>query len=252
MLAFTAGLAKSQEWKSPQERLALVEKTFGDPPNAIRMAKDARIWMDRAKRRVIVDGYVCLREGQLEMFACLVGSKEHESIVALFTKAQYVHAGLLAVGAKKGETTSFNPYRPASGSTIKIRALWYDERGQKKTAIAQSWIRFIGTDREMTYDWVFAGSGFHKDEETHQESYLAEGGDVICVANFPSATMDLAVRSDDSQNGLTFTAFTERIPKVGTPVRLVLEVSDDPPARDSHTPATKSKLPDFEKPAKLD
>ncbi|MFM8174746.1 MAG: YdjY domain-containing protein, partial [Pirellulaceae bacterium] len=86
------------------------------------------------------------------------------------------------------------------------------------------------TGKTMTYDWVFAGSGFYKDPETGTESYLAEGGDLICVANFPSATMDLAVRSADSNSGLVFMANTEAIPEQGTPVRLVLEVVDRTPA----------------------
>jgi hypothetical protein len=214
-------------------RLALVEKTFGDPPKATRIAKDGRVWVDKANRRLIVDGYVCLRQGQLEMFACPTGTKEHESVVALFTKAQYVHAGLLAAGAKVGKPTQFEPYQPATGSTIKIKALWFDEKGGKRSESAQAWVRFIGSDRQLRYDWVFAGSGIYKDEETGQETYLAEGGDLICVANFPSATLDLAVRSDDTNSGLSFAANTDRIPKEGTPVRLVLEISDQPPARDS-------------------
>ena len=233
-----------------EELKAKVEKAFPDPPDMKRLVQDGRVWIDKAKRRVVVDGYVVLRRGSLEMFACPVGTKEHESVVALLSKAQYVHAGLLAVGALPGKPTKFDPYQPASGATIKISVLWRDEKGEKQTAKAQDWIKHAGADRAMTYDWVFAGSGIYKDEESREEYYLAEGGDLICVANFPSATLDLAVRSNDTNAGLEFLAYTEKIPPEGTPVRLVLEVSDEPPARGSD-PIKPGVLPDVVKPIEV-
>ena len=50
------------------------------------MTKDYDMWIDPKRKAVIVDGQVCLREGQLEMFACPKGSKEHESIVSVNAK----------------------------------------------------------------------------------------------------------------------------------------------------------------------
>ena len=46
----------------------------------------------------MIDGQICLNKGMLEMFAVPKGTKEHESIVSVNTKAQVVHAALLAVG----------------------------------------------------------------------------------------------------------------------------------------------------------
>src|ERR671913_812919 len=54
-----------------------------DPVGAKKLPKPDEVWVDAKKRQVLVDGYVTLREGYLEMFACLVGTKEHESIVAV-------------------------------------------------------------------------------------------------------------------------------------------------------------------------
>jgi hypothetical protein len=79
-----------------------------------------------------------------------------------------------------------------------------------------------GQSHEMKADWVFAGSGFYKDEDTKKEYYLAEDGDLICVANFPSATIDVAVPSSSQGDGLLFEAYTERIPPKGTPVTVEL------------------------------
>lgn len=93
--------------------------------------------------------------------------------------------------------------------------------------------------RPMNADWVFAGSLFVKDETDGRRVYLAESGDVICVANFPSAMIDVAMRSSaEGQENLMFEAWTERIPPVGTPVRIeITRVPKQPvPAGNSKTP----------------
>ena len=70
----------------------------------------------------------------------------------------------------------------------------------------------------MKANWVFAGSGF-----TKENYYLAEDGDVICVANFPTATLDLAAKSSSQGNSnLLYEAYTERIPPRGTAVTIEL------------------------------
>lgn len=208
------------------------EEVLGSPKDLVRLTKDGRVWIDKKHKRIVVDGIVVLKNGQLEMFACPLGTKEHESIVSVLAKAYHIHAGLLAVGAKQGKPTQFDPYQPASGSTIRVTMLWIDSEGKKQTARAQSWVRHAAAAREMNYDWVFAGSGFVKDEESKRDLYLAEHGDLICVANFSTATLDLAVRSDDANSGLVFIANTEKIPDLDTPVRMILQAVDSPPARD--------------------
>lgn len=77
--------------------------------------------------------------------------------------------------------------------------------------------------RPMKADWVFAGSGVHTDEKTGESYYLAESGDLICVANFSSATLDVREQSSASnEGGLSFEAWEERIPSIGTKVRVEL------------------------------
>lgn len=76
--------------------------------------------------------------------------------------------------------------------------------------------------RQMDAQWVFAGSGFNTDSATGEKYYLAEGGDLICVANFATATIDLSVESSATNDGLMFEAYTERIPPVGTKVTIEL------------------------------
>jgi hypothetical protein len=77
--------------------------------------------------------------------------------------------------------------------------------------------------RQLDADWVFVGSGYYVDERTGKKTYLAEGGDLICVSNFPDSMLDLAVKSTDKNDeGLLFEAWTERIPPRGTEVLMEL------------------------------
>lgn len=194
------------------------------PKNAKPMPKPSRVWIDAEKKLVYVDGYVSLSEGLLEMFACPSGTKEHESVVAVYSSAQVVHAALLAVGAKPGTPVRWDPkFSPPTGTEIDIEVRWLDSAGKWQSMSAQKWVRNLKTNKEMTYPWVFAGSGFWKDEESGKEYYLAEAGDLICVSNFSSATLDIPVESSQANEGLMFEAFAGRIPPIGTPVRLLLQ-----------------------------
>ena len=194
------------------------------PKGAKPMPKPHRVWIDVKQKAVVVDGYVSLNEGLLEMFACPLGTKEHESIVAVYSSAQVVHAALLAVGAKTGHPVKWDPkFQPPTGTEIYVEVRWRDASGKWQSMRAQQWIKDLNTNKPMAHPWVFAGSGFWRDDETREEYYLAEGGDFICVSNFSSATLDIPVESSQANEGLLFEANTKNIPPIGTPVRLVLK-----------------------------
>ncbi len=227
------GLAED-EWKSSTELQKLVVDRFEDPKDCKPLHRENRIWINRDEQVVILDGYVAQRQVPLELFACPVGTKEHESIVAVFARAQLVHAGLLAIDARPGSTATFDPFKPAHGTTVRVYVLWLDNEGKTKGTLAQNWIRTSGTKRPMVWDWVFAGSKIYKDDEG-KEHYLGDSGELISVSNFTTSTMDVAVKSDQSNSNLMFEAFTDHIPPKNTPVRLVLTLTDEVPFGNSET-----------------
>ena len=112
--------------------------------------------------------------------------------------------------------------------------LWYGPMSEaqrdgllkiNKAASFQKAIKSIFTQtqvRQMDANWVFAGSGFTTDANTGEKFYLAEAGDLICVANFTTATLDLAIESSATNDTLMFEAYTEHIPPVGTKVTMEL------------------------------
>lgn len=100
--------------------------------------------------------------------------------------------------------------------------------------------------RQLDAPWVFAGSGFFVDEANGTKSYLAEGGDLICVANFASAMLDLAVESTATgESNLMWEAWSDRIPPVGTEVllELVPELDEKPATKPTEKPAEKTDKP---------
>lgn len=199
--------------------LPLVE----DAGSLKRLDPDSPVWLDLANRRVVFLGRICQTDVPLEMFACLANTKEHEAIVAAPTKAYVVHAALLAVGARPGRPVQFVPeYVPASGTEVEITVCWKNDKGEVQTARAQDWVQNTKTGKALEAEWVFGGSGFWLDESTGQRHYQAECGDFICVSNFTTAMLDLAVESSQSNAELSFRAFSERIPPLGTVVTIVL------------------------------
>lgn len=235
-LSFAAASCESQETTSPQAapsgaRTEAAQKKsppaapkLPEPKGAQRLDPVYPIWLDMKEGAVLVDGQIALREGMLEMFACTRNTKEHESIVSANTKAKIVHAGLLRLGAESGHPVQFRPkYVPPSGTEIEVLVRWIDEKGKQREARAQDWIKDVKTGKPMTYPFVFAGSGFWTNPDTGAQHYQAEGGDFVCVSNFSTAMLDIPVQSSQSNDELEFQAFTEKIPPLGAPVRLVFK-----------------------------
>ncbi len=218
----------NDEWKSLAELQKLVVDRFEEPKDCKLLHRENRIWINRDEQVVVLDGYVAQREVPLELFACPAGTKEHEAIVAVFARAQLVHTGLLAINARPGSTATFEPFKPAHGTTVRVYVLWMNADGKTNGTLAQNWIRRSGTKKSMHWDWVFAGSKIYKDEDG-KEHYLGDSGELISVSNFTTSTMDVSVRSEQSNANLIFEAFTDRIPPKYTPVRLVLTLTDEVP-----------------------
>lgn len=76
--------------------------------------------------------------------------------------------------------------------------------------------------RPMKASFVFVGSSFYTDETTGEQSYLAEGGHLICTSNFSDALLDIREESSASDGSQAYEGWTERIPPENTPVLLIL------------------------------
>lgn len=182
-------------------------------------------------KRIHLVTEVCLREGQLEVFLCKTNTKEHEAIVRTAVNAQFIHAALVAIGAKPGAPVQFlNPktdqpeYKPASGAKINV-TVHYRKGGQLFTHAAQEWITDQKTKKPMVHQWVFAGSRFLKnpDNPSEPEYYTANSGEVISISNFVDSMLDLPVEVSRDNVDLNFAARTDKIPPLLSKVWVILE-----------------------------
>lgn len=180
------------------------------------------LWFDPKERRIVLRARVVLREGMLEHLLCRKGTKEHEAILATEAPARSIHAALLLTGADVGHPVEFAPkFRPPTGSPIAIEVVW-DQNGRRRTDDARQWVWDEKTKSHLEIDWVFAGSVLYEDRITKKPMYAADDGDLITVANFASAILDLPINSSANDADRMFTANTARIPPLGTEVFLIL------------------------------
>lgn len=195
------------------------------PTKKATVAKNIYLEVQGDTRRVVIDAYVCLRMGQLEQLLTKKRTKEHEAILAADINAADLHKALILARAEPGSPVEFRPkWKAPTGTTIKV-FLEYESNGKTVRVPAQEWIRNGKTKKELEYDWVFAGSVLIPDpmDKTKPPFYGANDGDVICLANFDTALLDIPVSSPRDNAELYFEAITEKIPPQETKVRVILE-----------------------------
>ena len=63
---------------------------------------------------------------------------------------------------------------------------------------------------------------FWRDPADGRDHYQADGGDLVCVSNFPEAMLDIPIESGQGNGELMYEAFEGRVPPAGTSVEMVL------------------------------
>lgn len=196
-----------------------------DAAKRVNLAKNIDLEVEGQVRRVLVSAKVCLRQGQLEQLLTRSRTKEHEAVLVAGIDARELHKALLLAGASAGSPVQFQPkFQPPTGSTIKV-TLEYQDKDKKVRRPAQDFIRSIKSKKTLDSDWVFAGSRLFKDpmDPKAPPYYLANDGDIICIANFDTALLDVPFVSTKDNDSLSFEANTDVIPPLDTPVTVILE-----------------------------
>lgn len=179
----------------------------------IHMFPNRELWIDPEAKQVLVGGEICMNAGPLEMFICPGNSKAHESIMGANALSSEVHAALLAVGATPGKPCQWKDgYVPAFGSTIEIDMIFKDEQGKTQKVSCKEWIVNSKTQENIQADFVFGGSF------EHEGYYTGDGGELVCLSNFTTATIDINVSSTKENENLLFFADESNVPSQGTHV----------------------------------
>lgn len=197
----------------------------GDEAGGPKVVEFEHIRIDREKRQVVFDAEVVLREGMLELFVCIEDTKEHESILATPAEARFLHAGLTALGLTPGRAAHWSDdggearFLPPRGPKLDISVRWTDEDGETHEATAADWLKPTDEAADELQAWVFVGS-----EVLPDGTYWADAdGDVISVANFASAVIDVPFESSAENVALEYEARTDAIPPLGTKVEVIVE-----------------------------
>ena len=181
------------------------------------------VTIDRENKTVDLDAKVVLREGWLELVACPVGSKEHESVFAVTARPGHVHLALLQIGLQPGKPGGWRPEGdtfvgiPPQGDRVRVSVL---VKG-KETPLSL-YIRHSTTDEPLNNDeFVFAGSLV--DETQGGRTYEADqSGNLITLVTFPDDVMTWPQPASEANDKLFWVANTKAIPPVNTPVKIRL------------------------------
>jgi hypothetical protein len=203
-------------------------------PDLTRLSPTEEIWVDFAQKKVVVGGRVALSSGPIELFACPIGTKEHESIVALRASARLVQAGLLAIGLEPDHANAQTPGSPLittekKGTPLHILVRFQDEHHRWQSCRAEEWIKNTETKAATGERWLFAGTAFAENTETGELVPVGDTANLICVANFPASVITLTGNSPHENSLLLYEAFEGRIPPIGTSVEVILRSTQTSP-----------------------
>jgi hypothetical protein len=182
------------------------------------------VWIDWSTRQVLLAGQVVLRTGDLELFACAAGSKEHESILSLSARPLHVFEALGLLGFEPGHPPCYDTVRkkviPAQGERLDILVRWNEDH-QDRTVPIEHWMRDRNNAVPGPIDWVFAGSMRLEDGRLMADLE----GTVLCVVDFDGPIIAVAASHSADNADLWLAANTDRIPPVGTPVTLIVQAA---------------------------
>ncbi len=189
-----------------------------------------------------LEAKVCLDQGFLELVACTEGSKEHEAIIAVKSKAAHIHAALLLLGATPGNPAMRKPVNeemtrwidlPPRGGEVKVTLLVPDESGKTVEHPISRFIRRAVDDYQPdteeepepfpTSTFLFAGSVLYKPEGGTPRYLADDSGNVISLATFGDELLCLPGMHSKENGALEWEVDPTKLPALGSDVTLRLK-----------------------------
>ncbi|MFO8015276.1 MAG: YdjY domain-containing protein [Phycisphaerae bacterium] len=180
------------------------------------------IEVDTRAREVRLGSEVVLQTGALELFVCSEGTREHESVLAVRARPSHVTFALSLLGldpGKPGVTTEAGAFSPPAGRVLAITCRYTGPDGTPREVPAYRFLRLAGSETPLDrrLDWVYVGR-----PEADALRAADREGTVVCLSNFPEAVIDVPFESTADNAALVYEANPEAVPKVGTPVEIVI------------------------------
>ena len=193
---------------------------------------------------VEVDVKQALREGPLELIACMRNTKEHEAIVSVLGNPQHLHLALLMAGVEPGEpgrwevendkVKTFNP----TGGPVNV-SLAYELGGRKVEKQIRYFVKSTKGKLLPKSHFVFCGSMLTKTEDDKEPAYAATvSGNVVSLVSFGDEVLAWPSAASKSNEMLEWTVNTLALPPKQTPMVMRLR------------PVAKRPVPELFKPKK--
>lgn len=223
---------------------------------ALEKLKLPGIKINAKGKYVDVDGTICLDDGVLEVVACTKDTKEHESIIQLRAKPVDIHMALLLIGAAPGAPVTHKQvgegeemrwvFYPASGQPVELSLIHSVEGGKELVTPIAEFIQKIAqedvpaqgqgrSERKMeklpTSIFLFMGSQLIENGDGPRRYIAEESGNVIAISTFGDEMLGLSEQYSSSNGSLLWEVNSDKIPAVGTKVRLRLKPIFDAPAK---------------------
>ncbi len=221
LLVFVQPLNAAQQGAPDQAETKVIppaSKTAPPAGKVVEFAPGVRI--DWPRSRVEVEGMVVLRDGPLELFACMEGTREHESIVVVRPRPLHVYQAMGMLGLEPGEPSRYDEdadkFVPPTGDALSVQVR---VEGQP-TAPIEAWMWDIEHDRPLgVTNWVFCGS-----RQFDGGRFGADlDGTVICVVDFDTALIAPGASHSAANEALWLRARPDRIPERGTRCVIIIE-----------------------------
>ena len=220
------------------------------------------VTINARERCIDVEATVCLSEGALELIACNVGGKVHESIVAVEAKPSHIHTALLLLGANSGSPAMRRAVNeeqtrwvdiPPTGDLIDVFLEFNNAEGKPVERPISDFMRRRnrdGVDRaksgpgandaqSIPSAFIFAGSHLKADGDGPR-GYLADiSGHVISMSTFGDELLCLPEVHSHQQGALTWEIDPTHLPKKGTAVTMRLRLKKSPEPEPKSKPDSK-------------
>jgi hypothetical protein len=153
------------------------------------------------------------------------GQKAHETVVNFTAKPSEVHKALESLGLKAGKP-ALGKGQMAQGPEVKIFLEVPSEGGTKKVPIEKTMIDEKTGKPLPTLKWLFTGSAKKQpDPEKDDTVYGADlSGTLITIFPVTDDTVFQAYLKFEDQGNLTLETNPKVVPKIGTPVKLIIQV----------------------------
>ncbi len=204
--------------------------------------KDSGVRVDKEKRTVTVDAKIAPRklddpkfEGKtwpVEVVACWAypkGQKAHETVVNIDCKPGDVHKAIESLGLKPGKPAKAEGQVP-QGPEVKIYLEIPGDDGQPKRVPIERTMIDPKTNKPLpkTMRWRFTGSAMvQPDPDKPEKVYGADRtGTLIAIFPVTDETVFQTNLTLKEEKYLKLETNPEVVPKVGTAVKLVIEVPE--------------------------